>query len=278
MSTPIWSYILSMGLYILLLMAMVALMRKYYRFAAGFWIASLATFPLWLMGGVEGWFRWAKILSVILPTIFVGFARIANYEKRSGKLWQFIQKDWVLWFLYGVLFLNILEATIKDFTMGNLFNAMTGFLLCLTIPFPVKYWKFSSEKHGDLIVYTTAAWNFLYTTWNACFVFAEGPLYFASSLCILCAAEVYPLIKKRPELYITARIYTLAAHLLIRACAPALFPAVMNSSAWFNPEVMKYWGIANLILMVPYVFWHMWQLNTGQAEISFRRGRLETNA
>lgn len=271
MQHSIWTYVLSMSTYFIFLMFLVSFMRKYYKAANWIWVASLLTFPLWLMGGVVGWFRWAKILSVILPTIFVGFTRIANYDKKEGPIWNYLRKDWVLWALYGVLFLNIMEATVKDFSMGNYFNALCGFLLCVTIPFPARYWKVSTERYGDLIAYTTVAWNFIYTTWNACFVYAEGTTYFASSLCILLAAEIYPIIKKRPELYITARIYTLATHLLIRACVPWLFPAVMNSSTWFNPSVMKYWGIANAIMIIPYVFWHMWQLHTGQAENSFRR-------
>ncbi|MCG7405920.1 hypothetical protein MH117_00690 [Paenibacillus sp. ACRRX] len=277
MNIPVWQYSISMIGYIVLLLVIVGVMRKHYKFAHWFWIASLLTFPLWLMGGVEGWFRWAKILSVILPTIFVGFIRIANYEKREGRFWSALQKDWVLWFVYGVLFLNIMEATIKDFTMGNTFNALTGLLLCITIPFAPKYWKISNQKHGDLIVYTTIGWNFMYTTWNAAFVYAESPKFFASSLCILLAAELYPIIKRRPELYIIARVYTLAAHLLLRACFVNLFPTLMDASSWYNADVMNYWGIANFVLMVPFVFWHMWQLHTGKAEVSFRRGRTELN-
>jgi hypothetical protein len=238
------------------------------------------TFPLWLYtGGVEGWFRWAKILSVILPTIIVGLVRVANYDDKQGAFWSIFKKKGFLWFFYCILFLNIMEATIKDFTTGNLFNAMTGFLLCVTIPFAYKskFWLVSKEKYGDLLLYTTAAWNFLYTTWNACFVYGESHEYFASSLCILVAAEIYPIIKRRPELYLTARIYTLAAHLLIRACAPLLFPAVMNSASWFNEDVLYTWGIVNVVLMIPYVFWYMWQLTTGKADISFKRGRAITN-
>lgn len=273
MTIPVWQYVLSMSAYFALLIFVIGFMRKHYRFAHWFWIASLLTFPLWLMGGVVGWFRWAKTLSVIVPTIFVGLCRIANYEKRPGRLWASLQKDWALWILYGVLFLNIMEATVKDFTMGNTFNALCGFLLCVTIPFPSRFWKFSDEKYGDLITYTTVAWNFIYTTWNACFVYAESPQYFAGSLCILLAAEIYPIIKKRPELYIIARVYTLATHLLIRACFGSLFPLLMDASSWHNDTFMKYWGIANFIIIVPYVFWHMWQLHTGMADVSFRRGR-----
>lgn len=276
MNIPVWQYVLSMGGYFALLLLIVEGMRKYYKFANWFWIATLLTIPLWLMGGIIGWFRWAKTLSVILPTIVVGLARVSNYEKRKGKLWEFLQKNWILWFFYGILFLNIMEATIKDLTLGNIFNSLCGFLLCVTMPFPKKFWKISEEKYGDLICYTTVAWNLLYTTWNLCFVYSESPVYFASSVCILAAAEIYPLIKKRPELYITARVYTLATHILIRACWGSLFPALMDASAWHNDTVMKYWGIVNCILIIPYVFWYMWQLHAGTADVSFRRGKVES--
>ncbi|WP_335869491.1 hypothetical protein [Bacillus sp. 2205SS5-2] len=267
----IFPYVLSMPIYFGLLLAIIAFFRKHYKLSAYFWIASLLTFPLWIIGGVDGWFRWVKILSVLIPTIIVGFSRIAVYEDRKGKIWDFLKREEFLWFFYGILFLNILEATIKDATMGNYFNAAVGFLLCVTIPFAPKFWKFTtSSAYGDLIANTTASWNFLYTSWNACFVYAESPTYFASSLCILLAAEIYPIIKRRPELYITARIYTLAAHLLLRASFD-VFPQVMDSSAWFNPEVLKVWGIINFVLIVPYVFWHMWQLHSNKANVSFRR-------
>jgi uncharacterized membrane protein (UPF0136 family) len=277
MNIPVWKYVLSMGVYFTLLMAIVGCMRKYYKFSNWFWLASLLTFPIWLMsGGVVGWFRWFKIVSVIIPTIFLGFSRVACYEKRQGKFWGALQKDWVLGVLFGVLFLNIMEATVKDLQTGNYFNSLCGFLLCVTMPYAPKFWKLSTDNgdRGDLIAYTTIAWNFLYTTWNLCFVYGESHNFFASSVCILLAAEIYPLIKRRPELYITSRVYTLATHMLFRACVPNLFPAVMDSSAWFNPDVLKYWGMLNAILIIPYVFWHTWQLHTGKSEVTFRRGKV----
>ncbi|MHA0857724.1 hypothetical protein [Paenibacillus sp. CMAA1364] len=280
MQIPIWQYVVTMVAYISLLMFIVGYMRKHMKFANIFWIATLTTFPLWIMGGVVGWFRWVKILSVIFPTIFLGFARLSNADgmaaKFKGKFWDSLRKDWVLWILYGVLFLNIAEATIKDVALGNLFNAACGFLLCVTIPFPLKrnFWNITG-KGGELVVYTTIAWNFIYTTWNAAFVYAEAPIYFASSLCILLAAELYPIIKRRPELYVIARVYTLATHLIIRAVAPNLFPTLMDSSSWHNPMVLKYWGMINFIIIVPYVFWHVYQLHTGKANVSFRRGKVE---
>lgn len=265
MNIPVWQYLVSMPAYIILLMLAVEFMRKNYKFAAIFWILTLLTFPLW-SSQLDGWFRWAKTLSVLIPTaLIVGLGRIAQYEERGG-WWTFFRKDWVLWSLYGVLGLNILEASLKDLALGNYFNAISGFILIVTIPlFKSKRqkrngWKISKEKPGDLLVYTDKLWNFLYTTWNIAFVYAENPGFAASSLCILLAAELYPVIKRRPELYVTARVYTLAIHILIRSTYD-IFTPIMDSSAFANNNVVYYWGLINFIMTVPYLFYYFRKRN-----------------
>lgn len=274
MTITVLKYLASMSIYFAFLFFLVEIMRKHYKFANIVWILSLFTFPLWLMGGVVGWFRWSKILSVIIPTIFVGFVRIANIENKEGKIWSKLKKPWPLYIIYGVLFLNIMEATLKDLATGNYFNSFCGLLLCLTIPLPKKFWEISKEKPGDLVAFTTVGWAFMYTTWNLCFVYGEAGAYFASSICILLAAELYPLIKRKPELYIMARVYTLAAHLIIRSCFVNLFPTVMNASGWLNPVILYYWGIANGILMIIYTIWHFYQIKMGKSEEIFMRKKV----
>jgi len=261
MNIPTWQYIVSMPIYIAFLMILVEVMRKHYKFAAVFWIIALFTFPLW-SNQLEGWFRWVKVLSVLIPTAFiVGFGRIAQYEERVGKFWSIFRKDWVLWSLYGILGLNILEATMKDFALGNYFNASVGVILIITIPLfksrrnKQNGWVISKDKPGDLLAFTDPLWNFIYTTWNIAFVFGENPGFAASSLCILLAAELYPHLKKRPELYVTARVYTLAMHMLIRATYD-IFTPIMDSSQFASPVVVKYWGVINFVIAVPYLFWY----------------------
>jgi len=265
MDIPIWQYLVSMPIYIGLLLLAVELMRKHYKASAIFWLLTLLTFPLWF-NQLDGWFRWVKTFSVLLPTaIIVGLARIANFEKRNG-WWKAFRKDWVLWSLYGILGLNILEASLKDLALGNYFNAISGFILIVTIPLfkskktKKRGWAFSKEKPGDLLAYTDPMWNFLYTTWNIAFVFAENPGFAASSLCILLAAELYPILKKRPELYVTARVYTLAIHILIRATYD-IFTPIMDSSQFANSTVVYYWGLINIIMHVPYFFWYFYKYN-----------------
>ncbi len=257
---PIWQYLLSMSIYTIFLMFFIGFMRKHRYIALAFWILSLFTFPLWA-GQLHGWFRWVKVISVLVPTaLLVGPARIANLEKREG-WWKIYRKDWVFWAFYAILGLNILEATIKDLVLGNYLNGIVGAILIITMPL-YKYfdnkpngWAISDDETGDVVAYTPAIWNFLYTTWNIAFVYAENPGFAASSLCILLAAELYPVMKKRPELYITARIYTLAAHMLIRATYD-IFTPIMDSSQFGSQTIVFYWGIINFMIALPYVIWH----------------------
>ena len=153
-------------------------------------------------------------------------------------------------------------------------RASAWFWAASLLTFPIWILTGTRTNGSDLIACTTVGWNLLCTTWNAAFVYAESPLYFGSSVCILLAAELYPVFKKRPELYITARIYTLATHLLLRAVVD-VFPQTMDTSSWFSEHVLQAWGVVNLVVAVPFLFWFTWQLDSGRSAVSFRRGRAE---
>ncbi|GAB77364.1 hypothetical protein SAMN05421595_1192 [Austwickia chelonae] len=262
-----------MAVYIVLLYMATDYFRRNYRVSLWFWAAAIGTFPIWIVTGqVEGWFRWVKTLTVLSTIIVLGLMRVSMMEKRPGRFWEFLRSPKWMWFLYGVLSVNILEAALKDLETGNVWNFLTGVLLCVTIPFAPKFMGISDDGRADLIAYTTGAWNFLYTTWNLNFTYGEAGPHFAGSLCILLAAELYPLVKRQPELYYMARAYTLAIHLFIRANWD-FFPAYMSSAGWFRQDVWLNWGLINFLLMIPYLFWYTWQLHTGRADVTFRRGR-----
>lgn len=258
-------YLVAMIGYFMLLMGVIELMRRKYVFSHYLWIASLLTIPFWI-GSVNGWFRWVKMLSVLIPVIVLGFARIANYEKRDS-YWKFFRSKWVLYFFYAVINLNILEATLKDLALGHYLNVLPGLILIVTVPLPKKFWEISNKKYGDILAYTTLAWALLYTTWNACFVYGESPAYFFSSCCILMAAVVYPMVTRKPELYMTARIYSLITHLIIRASRPDLFLNIMDASAFYNTSVLWIWGGINLVLSLAYLVWYLVKVKSGTYKI-----------
>ncbi|QIS12518.1 hypothetical protein [Nocardia arthritidis] len=274
-----WVTALSMIVFCAILWGLVRYMQLHPRASLWVWGLSILTFPLWIWGpgrhiGLVNWFSWAKILSVLIPLTIVGAMRVSMAELRDGPIWRLLRHPKALWFPYGILFLNITEATVRDAQIGNYWNAAVGLALCLTIPYAPRFWEIGSDRNAELIAFTTMAWNFLYTSWNLCFTYGGYPPqeeHFAGSICILAVAEIYPLVMRRPELYITARIYTLAALMLVIGIYN-IFPKVMPSTGWFDEKVWMVWGAINFVLVVPYLFWHMWQLHSGKALITFRRG------
>jgi hypothetical protein len=105
--------------------------------------------------------------------------------------------------------------------------------------------------------------EFLYTSWSIAFVYAENQGYAASLLCILLAAEFYPVIKRRPEWYVQARVYTLAIHILIRATYD-IFTSIMDSSAFPSQRVLFWWGLINFSLHLPYLTWYFFFKKSNQ--------------
>jgi hypothetical protein len=170
-----------------------------------------------------------------------------------------LKKKWPLWILYFVLLLNIAEAVKQDFELHNYYNAIAGLILNLTIPLPTKHWRIGKNdgknSFAELIADLPLAWCLLYVTWNAAFVYGENTTFFASSVCILIAPEIWMLIRKRTDLWLMGRIYTLAIHILIRSSYD-IFTPLMDSTLWFNESVLYYWGLSNLVLHIVYlVFW-----------------------
>ncbi len=257
MSLPILSYIVSMSVYVLFLYFFLEFTREKQGFYKWFFIAAFISIPLWFIN-LHSWFRWAKTISVLIPICFVSFVRISN-DGSHQEIMASLKKKWPLWILYFVLMLNIAEATLTDFEMGNVFNAISGIILCITIPLPTKHWRIGKNdgknSFAELIADLPLAWCLLYVTWNAAFVYAENTTFFASSLCILLAPEIWMFIKKRTDLWLMGRIYTLAIHILIRSSYDVFTP-VMDSTNWFNADVLYYWGLLNVVLHVGYLgYW-----------------------
>ncbi|MGM0436307.1 MAG: hypothetical protein ACQEQA_04580 [Bacillota bacterium] len=250
------SFIVSMSTYMLFLFMFLEFTREKEKFYKWFFILALFTFPLWFIN-LEGFFRWSKTLSVLIPLCFVSFVRMANSGKYEDK-YKSLKKEWPLWILFGVLALNILEATLTDFQMGNPYNALCGVILMVTIPLPIRHWYIAkhdgNKNFGELIANLPVAWCVLYTLWNAAFVYGENPSYFASSLCILTVPLLWMLIKKRSDLWLMGRIYTLGIHILVRSSYD-IFNPIMDSTAWYSQTVHTTWGVANLVLHSLYIFY-----------------------
>jgi len=268
MSIPALSYIVSMSVYIIFLFLFLEYTREKQNFYKWFFVLALLTVPLWFVN-LHSWFRWAKTISVLIPTCFVSFVRISNDGDHDTVLMS-LKKKWPLWILYAILMLNILEATMTDLELGNYFNAISGLILCITIPLPTKHWRIGNKNgknsFAELIADLPLAWCLLYVSWNAAFVYAENTTFFASSLCILLAPEIWMLYHKRTDLWLMGRIYTLALHILIRSSYD-IFTPIMDSTLWFNESVLYYWGMVNVALHGTYLLFWMFKLRSKDYQI-----------
>lgn len=251
---PALSYIVSMAAYIIFLFLFLEFTREKLNPTRWFFIFAFLSIPLWFIN-LHSWFRWAKTVSVLIPLCFTNFVRMSNDGKHDTVMMS-LKKKWPLWILYVVLNVNIIEASLADLEMGNYFNAISGFILCITIPLPTRHWRIGrndgKNTFAELIADLPLAWCLLYVTWNAAFVYAENTGFFASSLCILIAPELWIMYHKRVDLWLMGRIYTLALHILIRSGFD-IFSPLMDSSSWFNPQVLYYWGLINVVLHVIYL-------------------------
>lgn len=268
---PAWMYVVSMAAYVAILVLLTETARRSIWFGLGLNVSLFAM--LFFSGNIEGWFRWAKVLSVLIPMFVVHAGRIASKRGGTDRLSRFLTGLPTLGFLCAILCLNILEASVKDFTLGNWANGACGLVMIACVPFTLgKSWRFDVKGRHVLVADLSLAWCFLYTTWNACFVYAESPAYFAASCCILLVPEIFNVVSVRKgegNLWLHARIYTLMIHVALRAFRDVFTP-YMDATAWQNESVKAVWGIVNLGLMAAYAVW--WFAGIARARKSVRTG------
>lgn len=249
----IMSYVISMGIYIIFLIAMTEGFRRSTIFALVVNIGLIVL--LFFSKNVEGWFRWAKDISVLFPLVIVSVTRLRKKMNKDDGLQKVLESPGMLLFLCIVVAINIFEASLKDLTMGNLFNGMCGLIMITCMPFNVKKsWRYDKNNYNALIADFSIAWCFLYTTWNACFVYAESPAFVSASLCILLVPELYNFWSAKTgksNLWLHARIYTLMLHVSIRSFHDVFTP-YMNATPWYNEAFKNGWGLVNFILMALY--------------------------
>ncbi|MBU0926759.1 MAG: hypothetical protein KKA67_03330 [Spirochaetes bacterium] len=250
------SYVVSMLVYVAILVALTEISRRSIWFGLALNLSLIVL--LFLGDNVEGWFRWAKDISVLFPMLVVHAARLSAKYKPRNKVLAGLTGTPVLIFFCAIVGLNILEASVKDITMGNYWNGGCGLVMIACMPFAVKKsWRFTNDDKHVLIADFSVAWCFLYTTWNACFVYAESPAYFAASCCILFVPELYNAVsakKKQDNLWLHARIYTLMIHVSVRSFRDVFTP-FMDATPWFDAGFKNAWGLVNFVLMAAYAVW-----------------------
>ena len=209
------AYIIGLILFAIFLIAVHELARKCV------FLATLVNFiciiSLFFVMRNIGWFMTAKLYSVLLPLFFFSLLRYMANTQYGEKIKS---AQYIFWFFYLILQLNILEAIVRGAQSGAIINTLIGFVLCISMVTPKnKRWKLSKNTYGtyDFLVYfqPKIAWIILYTTWNLCFLLQAVGNQYVTMLVTLLMTPLYVLFVNRPELYFSARAYTLGLSLFI---------------------------------------------------------------
>lgn len=190
-----------------ILLVINELARRFKFFAiAYFFVLPLALIPLWASVGFEDWFRWVKLVSVILASIMLCLMRYTPIG----------QKSWTHLGLMLVLGANILEACVQDIGTGagwNWLNAVAGLANILAM----RGWKAIAPDQSKAkdVIWAGLDWPWVvaYTLWNWCFVYFNFPEYALAHGAVLAAPII--MNARKPGTWGQTRAFSLATWMML---------------------------------------------------------------
>jgi hypothetical protein len=254
MSSTIWQYILSMVCCTLVLFFVHEFFRKFLKTTSVLFFIALFSFPWWTYDSSD-WFLTAKTMLMIVSIIIINFARL-GYSLKNHRLSVF-KGSVPFWLIYLALVSNILLALSPDFEIGNYFNAIAGFLLCITVPLPQKGWRIDNVryKNHDLLVDLPITWSLLYISWWMNFIYGSWPGIFSRGICLMLVTLIPFILYKSNDLWLSIRAYTLVFYLLTIAFFDYKIPYI-DIPIKMTKNLFISWGILNSIITIIYsLYW-----------------------
>jgi len=185
-----------------------------YKWAPYFFfiVVPILLIPLWMTSDM-GWFRYAKLIAIIVGAMFVTITRF-NLKGKWIKYGVFLV-------VFGLAF-NILEAVTQDWSqpfLPNKLNALAGVLNILTIYLWTTIKIGDKKPHNFLWPGMTIAWIIAYDLWNICFVYLNFPntvhytalavIPVPTIMAIFWAAGKYTWIQARPYSLVFYMMYVI---------------------------------------------------------------------
>ncbi|WP_255546890.1 MULTISPECIES: DUF5692 family protein [unclassified Moritella] len=210
-----------------------------------FFILPVVLIPLWSSYDVTYWFKWVKLYSVVgAAALFtlIRFTKIGNMK-------------WAKFGAAAFLAINISEAVMQDFSMGNtanVLNAIGGILSIITLSGWMSIQADKSKERDMVWPAMTTFWIIAYDVWNIVFVYLNFPGSATAQLMVLISATIPALFIKKGT-WLQARAFTLAGSFMYYFSNPAMFESnvvVMPR----NDELMLAAGAASFIINSIYAY------------------------
>ncbi len=210
------------------------------------WFAlPIVLIPLWSSYEISYWFKWVKLYSV------VGAAALFT-------LIRFTKVGDMKWAKFGAaafLAINISEAVMQDFSMGNLaniLNAIGGVLSIITLSGWAMIHADKSKQKDMIWPAMTTFWIIAYDVWNIVFVYLNFPGSATAQMMVLIAATLPSLFIKKGT-WLQARAFTLAGSFMYYFSCPFMYESNVVPMPR-NDELMLAAGAASFIINSVYAY------------------------
>ncbi len=232
-------------LHLLILYAVDDLVRKSRIMSYLFMIAPLFFLPLLLQTTFTDWFNVLKFSTLMIGPIYIAIVRFHWSPK------------WVLIFCALLLPVNITEAVLKDWQLGNIVNMISGIIVIGLLPTPNTL-KITQEKDTEPQVSYPLNWISVgtYTIWHCCFMYGFPSFrgfagdYFITNIPTLIIPIVAVFLFK-PQDWFQSRAYTLTFIALMTEATvvnhPDFWPLTPNI---YNANVYAVFSTLTLVLII----------------------------
>ncbi|CAM3922085.1 MULTISPECIES: DUF5692 family protein [Shewanella] len=217
---------------------------KYSNYLLWF-ILPIVLIPLWSSYGVTYWFKWVKLYSVVgAAALFtlIRFTKIGDMK-------------WAKFGAAAFLAINISEAVMQDFSMGNLaniLNAIGGVLSIITLAGWAQIFADKSKQQDMIWPAMTTFWIIAYDVWNIVFVYLNFPGSATAQMMVLIAATLPALFIKKGT-WLQARAFTLAGSFMYYFSCPFMYESNVVPMPR-NDELMLAAGLASFVINSAYAY------------------------
>ncbi len=217
---------------------------KYANYIIWF-VLPIALIPLFASYGVTYWFKWVKLYSVVgAAALFtlIRFTKIGDMK-------------WARFGAAAFLAINISEAVLQDFSMGNVanvLNAIGGLFSIITLAGWAKIHADKSKQKDMIWPAMTTFWIIAYDIWNIVFVYLNFPGSATAQAMVLIAATLPSLFIKKGT-WLQARAFTLAGSFMYYFMCPFMYESNVVPLPR-NDELMLFAGLASFVANAAYAF------------------------
>ncbi|MDM7484593.1 MAG: DUF5692 family protein [Vibrio metschnikovii] len=206
-------------------------------------ILPIALIPIFASHEITYWFKWVKLYSVVGAAVLFTLIRFTKIGSMK----------WAKFSAAAFLALNILEAVLQDFSMGNLANILNavGGILCIITLAGWAQIKADDSKQKDMIwPAMTTFWIIAYDIWNIVFVYLNFPGSATAQAMVLIAATLPSLLIKKGT-WLQARAFTLAGSFMYYFAFPSMYESHVIPLPR-NDELMLAAGLISFIVNLAY--------------------------